>query len=45
MYRKPELLIETFDVEDIITASSGGSVTPPPEEPTTEAYTTPQIPI
>lgn len=45
MYTKPELLIETFDVEDVITASSG-AVTPPvdPELPE-EAYTTPEIPI
>lgn len=47
MYKKPEMLIEMFDVEDVITVSSGGIDTPPIDEPVTspEGYTTPTIPI
>ncbi len=40
-YLKPEITVEEFKAVDVLTESSGST----PEEPTTQSYTTPYIPI
>ena len=40
-YLKPEIKVEEYKPVDVLTESAGET----PEEPTTQSYTTPYIPI